>query len=250
VLLDSPEVAAPSTRCTDGAFSSADYLLDNLAIVAIICFLQFNCVCIGVRKRVAGSRFTPSKPCSKEKRQIFMRALRFNLDALGVCASTLCMIHCLVLPLLLAALPMWSLSANVAKMGVEEQTPTAEAQAGIVPESAIPCSEQACCTTVTAVAGGEADDHAAGCCSSPTDFWIHVGLLAAVAPLGLIAWGAGYRRHRVGGVLWLGMAGVALLCGALLFGTQLFGGRGEQMMTVAGSICMVSAHLWNRTSQK
>lgn len=26
----------------------------------------------------------------------------------------------------------------------------------------------------------------------------------------------------------------------------MFGGRGEQFMTVAGSICMVAAHLWNR----
>ncbi len=48
------------------------------------------------------------------------------------------------------------------------------------------------------------------------------------------------------GVVCLGLLGVLLLAGALLFGTYLLGGRGEQAMTVIGSICMVSAHLWNR----
>jgi hypothetical protein len=71
-------------------------------------------------------------------------------------------------------------------------------------------------------------------------------LLAAVAPLGIVAWVAGYRKHRRLGVLGLGLAGVLLLSGALLFGHQLLGGRGEQVMTVAGSTLMVLAHLRNR----
>ena len=54
--------------------------------------------------------------------------IRFNLDALGVCASTLCMVHCLVFPLLLAALPLWSLSADTGDTEVAERlashTPT------------------------------------------------------------------------------------------------------------------------------
>lgn len=67
-----------------------------------------------------------------------------------------------------------------------------------------------------------------------------------MAPLGIVAWGAGYRKHKRLGVLILGFVGVFLLSVALLFGHNFLGGRGEQVMTVLGSICMVSAHLWNR----
>ena len=137
--------------------------------------------------------------------------IRFDLDALGVCASTLCMIHCLVFPLLLVALPLWNLSSGT------DDSVAAEGLARCV-----------------------------ACCSTSGDFWIHAGFLATVAPMGLVAWGAGYRHHRRLKALGLGAVGVLLLFGALLFGHQLFGRRGEQVMTVTGSICMVSAHLWNR----
>jgi hypothetical protein len=170
------------------------------------------------------------------------RKVGFNLDSLGVCASTLCMVHCLVFPILLAALPAWTLTSDAATVGAVEPSAASGASVGMLPVSASP-AEQACCTAADSE-GGNADN--VGCCSSPTDFWIHVGLLATVAPLGMIAWGAGYRRHHGRGVLWLGTAGVVLLCGAILFGARLFGSSGEQMMTVSGSICMVSAHLWNR----
>lgn len=186
-----------------------------------------------------------------------MKSIRLNLDALGVCASTLCMIHCLVLPLLLAVLPLWNLSAtaqnSVAAFAPTDESPAANAS----PSEAVGCEERDCCPgtgalsdaaslpVTTALPASAVGEHA-GCCSTPTDFWIHVGLLAAVAPLGLIAWSAGYRRHRRMGVLGLGLAGVLLLCAALLFGQHLLGGRGEQVMTVLGSVCMVSAHLWNR----
>ena len=170
------------------------------------------------------------------------RKSRFNLDSLGVCASTLCMIHCLVFPILLAALPVWTLTSDATGMEAMGPSATSGASVGILPVAASPVGPVCC-----AAAGSEdINAHSGGCCSSPTDFWIHTGLLATVAPLGLIAWGAGYRKHHGQGVLWLGVAGVALLCGAILFGTRLFGGSGEQMMTVSGSICMVSAHLWNR----
>jgi len=149
------------------------------------------------------------------------------------------MIHCLVFPILLAALPAWTLTSDAAAVGAMESSATSGASVGMLPVSASPAG-QACC----AAADSETDN--AGCCSNPTDFWIHTGLLATVAPLGMIAWGAGYRKHHGQGVLWLGTTGVVLLCGAILFGTRVFGASGEQMMTVSGSICMVSAHLWNR----
>ena len=169
-----------------------------------------------------------------------MKSIRINLDALGMCASALCLLHCITLPLLLTVLPMWKIGASDTNRTLEHRLVTTDAR-GLVLTS----SEHECCETVAAVGGGGGADQAA-CCATPTDFWVHVGLLSTVAPLGLVAWGMGYRKHRRRGVLYLGIAGVLLLTGALLFGINLWGGRGEQMMTVMGSICMVSAHLWNR----
>lgn len=170
-----------------------------------------------------------------------MIRIRINLDALGVCASTLCMIHCLVLPLLLAALPLSSLTGG-------EQETLASSFGAASSSAAACCVDEECSLDQDAAPrnAGISDEACAACCLTPLDFWIHVGLLATVAPLGLVAWGAGYRHHRRIGVLALGTFGVLLLSTALLIGNQLFGGRGEQVLTVIGSICMVSAHLWNR----
>ena len=174
-----------------------------------------------------------------------VKSLRINLDALGMCASTLCMIHCLVFPLLLAALPMWKFSADESESNTAAQLSCGESCDMATSKSPMLCSAQEC-RAASEIEASEVSVSSANCCATPTDFWIHVGLLAAVAPLGVVAWGAGYRKHRRLGVLALGLAGVLLLSGALLFGNQLLGGRGERVMTVSGSIFMVSAHLWNR----
>ncbi len=170
-----------------------------------------------------------------------MKFIPVNLDALGMFASALCMVHCLAFPLILVLLPVLNLSASqpVNKTGaVVSSTPSSAAAA---PADA--CSKE-CCHHSTAETTD--DQHLAACCSTPTDFWIHVILLAGVAPLGMVAWGAGVRKHGRLGVFALGTTGVLLLGGALLFGHQIPGGYGEPVMTVLGSICMVSAHFWNR----
>jgi len=162
-----------------------------------------------------------------------MKTFRLNLDSLGMCASALCMVHCLAFPILLLALPVLNLSAS--QPGNDNP-----ASAGT---AAACCAQDACCHHA---AGAGADEQGPACCSTPFDFWVHVGLLAGVAPLGVVAWGFGVRKHGRWGVLALGAGGVLLLSGALLFGHQLPGGYGEPVMTVMGSICMVSAHFWNR----
>lgn len=177
--------------------------------------------------------------------------LRLNLDSLGMCASTLCMFHCLAFPLLIAALPLVRLSADEPSNNVDDLNSGRSSRGDVLASSPKvgslqdACATLECCERAAGIGGADGNDNAA-CCATPGDFWIHVGLLSAMAPLGLIAWGTGYRKHRKRGVLCLGLSGVALLAGALLFGTQLWGGRGEQVMTVLGSVCMVSAHLWNR----
>ena len=165
-----------------------------------------------------------------------MKTVPLSLDALGVCASSLCMIHCLVFPLLLLLLPF------IPTLSAEHPNDNSVASAGL---SEV-CLKAERFPIEGSSAGLSVGKGHAACCATPTDFWIHVGLLAAVAPLGLVAWGAGYRQHGYIGVVLLGGAGVALLAGALLFGHHLLFGRGEQVMTVAGSVCMVTAHLWNR----
>ncbi|GIW98540.1 MAG: hypothetical protein KatS3mg111_1873 [Pirellulaceae bacterium] len=185
-----------------------------------------------------------TNPLPATERSFRVKSVHIHLDAIGMCASTLCMIHCVVFPLVLAAIPVLSMSnANNAETAGAMLSPPADSRS-----SASVGGEHcaSCCAVHGAVQPVAGDDAYAACCSATTDFWIHVGLLAAVAPLGIVAWSAGYRQHRRIGVLALGMLGVSLLSGALLFGHHLLGGRGEQVMTVAGSIGMVTAHLWNR----
>ena len=126
-----------------------------------------------------------------------------NLDTLGVCASTLCLVHCMAFPVLVTAAAFFS-------------------------------------------SDGGATSEASLCGNTPLGYWIHAGLLGAVAPIGMAAWGCGYRRHRDSSILFLGSVGILLLIGALLFGHHMMDGRGEQVMTLSGSIAIVGAHLLNR----
>lgn len=177
-----------------------------------------------------------------------LRLIKVNFDALGICASTLCMIHCVAFPLVTVAIPLLCGGA---------EAPSASSQSASMQASY--CADQACEVSGPSMPAIVECEHCArearvattdpghfDCCSSPLDFLVHLGLLATVAPLGTVAWITGYRRHRTAGILWLGLIGMGVLGSALLFGNDLLGSRGEQMMTIAGSICMVSAHLWNR----
>ncbi len=127
------------------------------------------------------------------------------------------MVHCLVFPVIVAMLPILS-SATAATANVDEQVLTTE----------------------------NSGECLRACCSSPVEFWTHVALFTAVAPIGLIAWGNGYRQHGQLSVVILGSFGISLLLLALIIGGHLLNGAGEMYMTVMGSICMVAAHLWNR----
>jgi len=169
---------------------------------------------------------------------------KLNMDSLGICASTLCMVHCLLFPLLLAAMPLLSLSAGAVQNTPPTGQQTPVRTASEIPNMMLSADSPPCCPR-----GGRspASGHnTPGCCSTPLDYWFHVGMLATVSPLGLIAWCAGYQQHGRPGVIGLGLAGLLLLCAALLFGPQLLEGRGEPILTAAGSFCMVSAHVWNR----
>lgn len=108
-------------------------------------------------------------------------------DASAVALSTLCLLHCLALPLLAALLPLFG-------------------------------------------AWSEAE-------------WVHGVFVLIAAPLsGYALWRA--RRHRpLPAALWLlAGAGLALL---LAGASGVLGERAETPLTVAGSLALAGAHLWN-----
>ena len=67
-----------------------------------------------------------------------------------------------------------------------------------------------------------------------------VGLALAVA-IGAVTLGLGALRHGTPGPLVVGMAGIALMGGALLVGH----GIGEALLTVAGVALVATAHIKN-----
>lgn len=165
---------------------------------------------------------------------MFFNKLRFiDPDALGVFASTLCVFHCIGVPLLIAGLPLLFNATDASESrSLLLGRVTSVFQGSHAGSETSPAGDESC-----------ADE---ACCASPHAFWTHFALLGAVAPLGLIALGFGFWRHQSMGVLALGVIGVALLCAALAFGNELLSGRGEQIMSVTGSVCMITAHIWNK----
>lgn len=110
-----------------------------------------------------------------------------QLDGVGICASALCMFHCLALPLVLAALP----------------------------------------SVATRFAPGEA---------------FHWILLGCAIPTSALALVGGWRRHRAPAPMIVGAIGLLLLVvGVAVPWREAF----ETGLTLAGSLCLASAHIAN-----
>jgi len=122
---------------------------------------------------------------------------KLNMDSLGICASTLCMVHCLLFPLLLAAMPLLSLSAGAVQNTPPTGQQTPVRTASEIPNMMLSADSPPCCPR-----GGRspASGHnTPGCCSTPLDYWFHVGMLAeatrehrdvllGLSPRGLLTW--------------------------------------------------------------
>lgn len=76
----------------------------------------------------------------------------------------------------------------------------------------------------------------------PSSHAFHVGLLAFVAPIALIALAAGFRRHRAWAPVTAGAFGLCLLILAVAPGLPE---TAEKGLTVAGGVVLVVAHLAN-----
>lgn len=73
--------------------------------------------------------------------------------------------------------------------------------------------------------------------------WVHLLLLALAAPLAATGLWCSHRQCPLPWVLWLlaGFGLVALLAGALGWPTE----SRETVLTVAGSLSLAAAHVWN-----
>lgn len=76
----------------------------------------------------------------------------------------------------------------------------------------------------------------------PDSHAFHVGLLALVAPIALVALATGFRRHRTRTPITLGALGLAFLIVALAPGLP---GLGEKSLTIVGGLLLVAAHAIN-----
>lgn len=145
-------------------------------------------------------------------------------DRLGIVASTLCLLHCLALPILVSALT--ALPRPVAQPStVDAASPTVS-------------------TTGYTLADG--DWLCSFCCSPQTDRWMHCIALCVVAPVGGIALWSGFERHGSPWGLLLGAPSLVLLMLGVGLATLRPGHDLERTATLLGSLLLIAAHLCNR----
>ena len=77
------------------------------------------------------------------------------------------------------------------------------------------------------------------------DELFHQVLLFAVVSISAIALVMGCQKHRVWSVLAWGIAGLAVLIVAGVFGHDLFGDTGEKIASVLGSALIIVSHYKN-----
>lgn len=196
---------------------------------------------------------------------------RYNWDYLGVCASTICLIHCLALPVVLAALPLLTLPPSDSEAATSEAatTSTASSAASLDHHHAHDHAHHSHAHhnhTGHAHAGhgdaGHAHAHAetsaatsftenvkfASMFTRCDDHAFHSGMLLLVIPVGLVALVGGYRKHKNLRVLAVGILGCGLLGAAVLFGGTTGNHQAEHVVTILGSLVLVSAHIANQTA--
>jgi hypothetical protein len=74
---------------------------------------------------------------------------------------------------------------------------------------------------------------------------LHLWLLFAVIPIGVISLLLGYFHHHQVHVSVIGFIGMGLLISAVMFGHDLMGGKGEAVLTILGSALIAFGHIRN-----
>jgi cation transport ATPase len=76
--------------------------------------------------------------------------------------------------------------------------------------------------------------------------WVHLAMALFVVPVGLFAFWSGYKHHLQMRVFALGTVGLLLVGGASLAPHELVEIQGFDVVTVLGSILLITAHILNR----
>jgi hypothetical protein len=76
--------------------------------------------------------------------------------------------------------------------------------------------------------------------------YTHVLFGVVLVGISLFSFVPGYRQHRTTGVPALAAAGLALVLAGAFGGHALAGESGETVLTVAGSVLLIAAHVRNR----
>lgn len=74
---------------------------------------------------------------------------------------------------------------------------------------------------------------------------LHLWLIFAVIPISLYAVISGYRYHSNKNILAISVIGMILLVAAVIFGHDILNGKGEVILTLAGSLLVMLGHLRN-----
>ncbi len=73
----------------------------------------------------------------------------------------------------------------------------------------------------------------------------HLVLLAVIVPVSVGAFSLGYRVHRNRTMLIPGLAGLALIAFAAVFGHDLLGNLGSALLTSVGGLLLITGHWIN-----
>jgi predicted membrane protein len=91
---------------------------------------------------------------------------------------------------------------------------------------------------------------AASSLAAMEDELFHLILVFFAAPISLFAVLLAYRHHRQLKIVLFNIVGVTLLISALLFGHDLFAGKGEVFLTLIGSFLIVYSHIINLRARR
>ncbi len=79
---------------------------------------------------------------------------------------------------------------------------------------------------------------------------LHLWLIFAVIPISLYAVISGFRYHSNKNILFISSIGMILLVAAVVFGHDILDGKGEVILTLAGSLLVMFGHLRNFTLRR
>lgn len=76
--------------------------------------------------------------------------------------------------------------------------------------------------------------------------WVHLTMALFVVPVGFFAFWSGYKHHQQLKVFALGILGLVMVGGASLMPHEWVEFYGHDMVTILGSLCLITAHVLNR----